>query len=198
MSASRLLAGRNRRGLGLVELLVSLAIAASLLTATGVALNASFDAYQINQQQATLLQSTRLTMNRMLATIRRCKLHAPYGSTQATQFAVGQTVTGNGIAMFDVNDVETVYRYDAANKRILFVAGGTTHPLLEGVESFNVTLEPMRSAKSVKTGGPWDLLRRATIWVSVKTNDSTSGVAEGTGTQTLTLSGSVMPRRNTW
>jgi prepilin-type N-terminal cleavage/methylation domain-containing protein len=167
MSRRRVHLIRRRRGMGLVELLVSLAIAASLLTATGVALNASFAAYQVNQQQATLLQSTRLTMNRILSTIRRCKLHAPDTSSQATQFAIGATVTDTGIDMFDANDVETIYRYDAANKRILFIAGGTTHPLLEGVESFNVTLEPMRSAESVRTGGPWDLLRRATIWVSV-------------------------------
>src|SRR5688500_9811580 len=33
----------------------------------------------------------------------------------------------------------------------------------EGVEAFTVRMEPMRSAASIRTGGRWDLLKRATI-----------------------------------
>jgi hypothetical protein len=184
--------------MGLVELLVALAIAASLLTAVGVALNAASDAYQINQQQAILLQSTRLTMNRMLATIRRCQLHAPDTSAKSTQFATGASVTDTGIDMYDNNNVLTIYRYDAANQRVNLIAGGNTRPMIEGVTAFNVTMQPMRSANSVRTGGPWDLLQRASIVLTVKTNAKTSSGTEGMGQQTLTMSASVMPRRNTW
>jgi len=188
----------RRRGLGLVELMVALAIAAALLTATGVALSAATDAYQINQQQAILLQSTRTTMNRMLTTIRRCQLHAPDTTTARNQFATGTTVNDTGIDMYDNNNTLTIYRFDAANQCVNLVIGGKAHPMIEGVTAFQVTMQPMRSAQSVRTGGPWDLLQRASIVLTVKTNAKTSAATEGQGLQTLTMSASVMPRRNTW
>jgi type II secretory pathway component PulJ len=184
--------------MGLVELMVALSISAALLTATAVALNAATDAYQINQQQAILLQSTRTTMNRMLTTIRRCQLHAPDTTAARNQFATGGTVSDTGIDMYDSNSVLTIYRYDAANQRVNLVIGGNTRPMIEGVTAFQVTMQPMRSAQSVRTGGPWDLLQRASIILTVKTNATTSAGSEGQGLQTLTMSASVMPRRNTW
>lgn len=191
-------ATRARSGLGLAEMLIALSIASCLLIATGVALDASIRAYQVNQQQAVLLQSSRLAMNRVLSTVRRCKLHAPEDAAQRANFATGLTVTGSGVAMFDEDDVPNVYRYDAATKTVQFVKGGTAYPLIHGVEEFQVTLEPMRSSEAVRTGGGWDLLKRATILITVRTTSETGGVGEGTGRVTMTLSGSVMPRRNTF
>jgi Tfp pilus assembly protein PilW len=186
-----------RKGMGLVEALVALSIAASLLTATAVALTTAVKAYQINQQQAGLLQQTRLAMNRMLSTIRRNQLHQPDSSTLRTQFAAGATVTDTAIDMFDASSTEITYKYDATNKRVNMIVGGTTRPLIEGVETFTVKLEPMRSATSVRTGGPWDLLKRATILITVKPNSKNALGTEGKDEVTLTLSASVMPRRNT-
>ena len=184
--------------MGLVELMVALAITASLLTATAAALSAATDAYRINQQQAILLQSERLTLNRMLSMIRRCQLHAPDSATPRTQFATGATVTDTGIDMYDANNVLNIYRYDSTNQRLNLIIAGTTRPLMEGVTAFTVTMQPMRSYNSVRTGGPWDLLQRASIVLTVKTNASTSAGSEGMGEQTMTMSASVMPRRNTW
>jgi hypothetical protein len=59
-------------------------------------------------------------------------------------------------------------------------------------------MEPMRSATSIKTGGGYDLLKRATVNITVRTTEENSLASETTGTQTLTLSASVMPRRNVW
>jgi hypothetical protein len=70
--------------------------------------------------------------------------------------------------------------------------------LAYGVEDFNVRMEPMRSATSIKTGGGYDLLKRATVNITVRTMDTNTQASETTGTQTLTLSASVMPRRNVW
>lgn len=75
---------------------------------------------------------------------------------------------------------------------------GKSHVMCDGVETFTVRMEPMRSADSIRTGGSWDLLKRATLLLTVKTNNNTSTKGEGIGKQTVTLSASVMPRRNAW
>ena len=53
----------------------------------------------------------------------------------------------------------------------------------------------MRSETSTKTGGTWDLLKRATILLTVETSTKTSFGPEDIGSMKLSLSASVMPRR---
>ena len=188
----------RRLGLGLVELMIAMSISVTLLAATGIALDTSIKAYQINVQQASLLQQTRVAITRMTTMIRRTKLHAPENATLSGQFATGRTVTGQSIEMFDTNNIETIYRYDSASKSVLAIVGGVPHTLIHGVDDFQVTMEPMRSADSVKTGGPWDLLKRATIFLTVRTTSQTAFGDEAPGDVSLSISGSVMPRRNAW
>ena len=187
-----------RRGLGLVELMVALSISAALLTATAFALDTAVKAYRINLQQAALLQNARTAMNRILTTIRRAKLHAPDSAALRTQFAANTTVTGTGIDMFDSNNTEIDFRYDATKKVVNAVYNGIAHPLIHGVEDFSITMKPMRSAASAKINGPWDLLERATILITVKTADENTMDVESPDKVQITLSASVMPRRNTW
>ena len=189
---------RRRRGIGLIELLVALSISAALLTATAVAIDASFKAYAINQEQSDLTQRSRLAMYRMTTMLRQTKLHAPHTAALSAQFATGATVTDNGIDMFDLAGQSVTYRYDSTNKQLLAVVGGASHVMCDGVQAFTVRMEPMRSTDSIKTGGSWDLLKRASIVLTVKTTSHTSVEGEGIGKQTVTLSASVMPRRNAW
>ena len=179
---------RRRRGVGLVELLVALSIGAALLTATAVAVNASFKAYAINQELGDLNQRSRLTMYRITAMIRQTKLHAPHTASVAAQFAAGKTVTDTGIDMFDLNDQIVSYRYDPSQKQLLVVVGGKSHVMCEGVEAFSMRMEPMRSATSIRTGGSWDLLRRATLLLTVTSTANTATKGEGVGKQRITLS----------
>jgi hypothetical protein len=189
---------RPRRGVGMVELLIALSITAALLTATAVAVDAAFKGYKINEENTLLTQRARVALNFMTTSIRTTQLHAPDTAGLATQFAGGATVTDTGIDMYDAGNRPLTFRYDAANKRLLAVSNGTTYVMAQGVESFQVKMEPMRSSASVKTGGGWDLLRRATITLSVRTNAATALPSETTGRQVVTLSASVMPRRNAW
>ena len=178
---------------------MAIAITAGLLTATAFALDASIKAFHINQQQSILMQNTRLAMTRVLTTVRRCKLHAPDAAAKRTDFAAGKTVTDGGITMYDQNNQLATYRYDAATKTVNFIANdGKSYPLIHGVEEFIVTLEPMRSPNAVRTGAGWDLLKRCTVQITVRTVNETALAHEGVGRVKLTLSGSVMPRRNTW
>jgi type II secretory pathway component PulJ len=189
---------RRRLGLGLAEMMMAVMITAILLTAAAAALNASFKAYAINQEQATLMQQARIAMYRMCTMIRTCDAHAPYNSTPLANFSVGVTVTDQGISMFDINNNEVTYRYDAASKQLLCITGATQNTLLEGVEQFDVTMEPMKSEVSARTAGSYDLLRRASITLGIRTTSSTAKVGESTGVQVVSLSTSVAPRQNAW
>ena len=187
-------ARRRPYGLSLVEVLIALGLSAMLLVATAVGVDASARAYQINQEQSLLIQRARIAMERMTTVIRTTHDHAPDSVAAAANFAKGQTVTDTGIDLFDTNNVETMFRYDAPGKRILAIIANNTYVLVDGVESFQITLEPMQSANSLRTGGGFDLLRRANITLAVR-NDA---LAPGQSGQTIALSASVMPRQNTW
>jgi prepilin-type N-terminal cleavage/methylation domain-containing protein len=60
----------RRRGFSVMELIVALAISAMLLSASLVALDASFKAYQRTTEEASTHAVSRLAMHRMLALIR--------------------------------------------------------------------------------------------------------------------------------
>ena len=189
----------RRRALSLAEVLVSLVISATLLTAVAVAIDASFKSYQVNEEQSMLTQRARLALYRMLANIRTTQLHQPYSATGIASFASGQIVTDTGISMYDNTGTETTYMYDAPSQELRAIHGSTTYVLLEGVKAFQVKMEPMKSAESVKTGSQtYDLLMRTTMLITVATNSKTSAASETTGMQNVTLSSSVMPRRNVW
>jgi len=187
---------RRHRGLGLAELLVALAISAAVLTAVAVATDASFTAYKVNQENAALMQRARLAMYRILSEIRTSDTHSPITASLSTTFQTGVAVTDTGIKMYDDNDVLRTYSFDSANSRLLVNINGSSHVLAEGVQAFRVKFEPMKSAASVRSGGVYDLLKRATITLTVRTNAATSASSETTGDQTVTISSSVMPRRN--
>ncbi len=67
-----------RRGFNLIEMLMALAISAMLLTATMVALDASFMAYQSTTEQASTHTIARLAMNRILSLIRTGQEFGPF------------------------------------------------------------------------------------------------------------------------
>lgn len=188
----------RRAGVGLAELLVALAICASLLTAVAVALDASINSYKINQEQSALTQRARLAAHRILTAIRQAEAHSPITTALVNNFTAGARVTDIGVAMIDSAGNDVTYRYDSVNRRLIQRAGGVDRVLVQGVSAFSVTLEPMRSPDSVRTGGGFDLLYRATILLTVCNDSNTTRASETTGSQTISISSSVMPRRNVW
>lgn len=184
--------------MGLVELLISMSISASLLTAVAVAVDACFRGYRANQEQAILMQRSRVSQNFICTNIRTTQDHAPLSDAQRRGFDSGATVTDTGIEMLDLNGKLVKFEWDVPTKRLLVMADGRTNVLAYGVENFTVRMEPMRSATSVRTGGGYDLLKRATVNITVRTTEENAQASETTGAQTLTLNASVMPRRNVW
>ena len=72
-----------RKGLSLVELLIALAITAVLLTATAVAIDASFRAYADAAEQSSAQAASRMVTNRLLALIRTGTAHGPLSDQPA-------------------------------------------------------------------------------------------------------------------
>jgi prepilin-type N-terminal cleavage/methylation domain-containing protein len=190
--------GLKRRGVGLVELLIALAISAMLLTATAIAVDASFKAYANNQEQSSLLQQSRMALNRMVTSIRTSDSHAPADFNLLVDFKNGKKVTGTAIAMFQEDGTNIVYHYDSAKQLLLADVRGKSYTLARGVQAFAIIMEPMRSEEALRTGGGYDLLRRASIQITIGTTGQTAQSSETTGKHPVTLSVSVTPRRNSW
>lgn len=183
-----------RRGVGLIELLIALAITAGLLTAAAIGIDASFKAYSINQTQSDTLQRARLCLHRLTTYIRTSSAHSPIDDARADSFAHGSVVTDTGIALFDENDNELTFRYDAPNQQLIVRENNTDHVLLRGVTAFSVRMTPMRSVTSIKTGGGFDVLRQATITLTVRFSDDASDTQGDEASRTITLSTSSTPR----
>jgi prepilin-type N-terminal cleavage/methylation domain-containing protein len=188
----------QRRGVGLIELLLALAISALLLTATAVAVDASFKAYANNQEESSLLQQARMALNKVVTSIRTSDTHAPTNPTLLVDFREGLKVTGTAIGMLQEDGTDIVYRHDAVKKQLIADVNGKSFIAARGVEAFAVTMEPMRSQEALRTGGGYDLLRRANILITIRTTSETAQSSETTGKHPVTLSVSVTPRRNSW
>ncbi|MCA9275858.1 MAG: prepilin-type N-terminal cleavage/methylation domain-containing protein [Phycisphaerales bacterium] len=68
----------TRRGFSMIEVLISLTITATLLTATMAALNTSFKSYQVTSEGASTNVVARIVMQRLTAMIRTGDSFGPY------------------------------------------------------------------------------------------------------------------------
>ncbi len=205
----------SRHGLSLVEMLLALSISAGLLLATAAAVNASFAAYRINQEQSDLTQRARLTLHRMLAEIRQADLHLP-APDDASVFSsgievntpmirVGRSDSGTGSQFWQ--EEGTILRqaitWTRSGHTWTTATTGEPQVLLRGVgtgeaDLLGFTLTPMKSPTAARGGLPYDLLRRGTVRFTLRDTARDLGAAESTGKQSVTLSSSVTPRRNAW
>jgi prepilin-type N-terminal cleavage/methylation domain-containing protein len=197
----------RRRGVGLIELLVALAICAALLTAVGVAMDASFKAYGIDESQAQLMERSRLAMNRMLTYIRSTNQHLPDDDASQTNFQNGLITKASSIRMMIDATHGIIFRQSGTTLQAVSftingaaLTEGTSRTLLNGVNAgdFTITFEPQRSAEAIKTGGKYDQLKRASITLTVRAATATAVTGEEVQNQSITLSGAVMPRPNMW
>lgn len=190
---------RQRRAMAVVELLIALAISGMVLAAVAYSVDACFRAYSINQEQSDLMQRARTGMHRIITTIRTTNAHQPLSADALLAFKEGIVVSDSGIAMFDADDRPINFKFDAPRGQVLAVDGaGNEYVMLRGVRKFEIKFEPLRSEQSARTGGPYDKLLRATVLVTVQTTGNALDIDETVAAQTVTLSSSVMPRRNIW
>jgi prepilin-type N-terminal cleavage/methylation domain-containing protein len=191
---------RRARGLSLVEMLVALAITAALLTATMVAIDASFKAYASAAESASTQTATRMIVNRLLAIIRTSTAHGPLAPADAPADP-DVTFTGNNIESWFVvlqdirgNLVRLEYR-DADDQLWIEVTdtAGTVitpfQPLLGGVTYASFHLK--RRENQI---GVW-VLERATMELEVVPDQDNTLSIESANETTIRILASSMPRR---
>ncbi len=186
---------RFSRGFTLVEILIAVAIAALLFTATATAMKACVDSFTANQASADTLQRARVTMLRLSQQIRAGEDHLPVTTARQTSFIAGTTVTDSGITFIDDKGQTIRCSYNAGTQVLsIQVDGGTARTLASSVSTFTVRMVPVRSAGSIKTGGVYDELERVTITLAI------NPVVDGNEMlgQPVTLSESITPRARLW
>lgn len=177
----------RRRAFSMIEMLLALAITASLLTATMVALDASFKGYQKTTESASTHVVSRIMMHRLLAMIRTGTDFGPYPANPLVQ----PTLTSDYLQLMTDDGQVIEIRYDSANMRIDAVLNPGTvdeqiQPMLGGVSAcaFELTYDI----------GP--RLRQASIDITIEPNDDVSLSVEGDeNVPPIRLVASVSPRR---
>ncbi len=188
----------SRRGLSLIELLISLAITAVLLTATMVAIDASFMAYASAAEQASTQTASRLVVHRLLAYIRTGTAHGPLTPDPNADPPVtldGDTISSNYLELIDPNGKLIRVEYNAEEQTLYGTISdmdgdnATTQPLLTGVTACAFSANRRLDANGVL------VLNRATMDLTVVPNADTSTTIErGPGTA-VRLIASTMPRK---
>ena len=190
-----------RRGFNLVELLVALGISATLLTATMVALDASFKAYQMTTEVASTHTIARLTIHRMLALIRTSNEFGPFPVDPTVEIVESNFIEfirpdGTGMSIEYVETATADRPQGDALYVVLFDNNGVetaAHVLLEGVQP------------QVDAGGdpiaPFVLeyelgrrLHRVKIDITIVPDDNQSLELEGVNNGVIRLVASAMPR----
>ena len=192
----------RRRGLSLAEMLVSLAITALLLTATMVAIDASFRSYAVAAESASTQVSTRMVTHRLMSMIRTGTAQGPLtpddeldGFTEPTYS--GNDITSDYMVIEDNQGNLITLEYRSVDQMIYYTvepaSGGTatTLPLLGGVTQCTFRLQRRRDASTNYT---W-VLERGSVDMTVQPDaDSTLGL-EASNSPPIRVMTSTAPRR---
>ncbi|MEX0774863.1 MAG: prepilin-type N-terminal cleavage/methylation domain-containing protein [Phycisphaeraceae bacterium] len=188
-----------RRGLSLVEALVSLVIVAMLLTATMVATDASFHAYANAAEQASSQAATRMVTNRLLMLLRTSTAHGPLLPDATTTPAVtlsGDLLTGPYLEMIDPSNklVRIEYHTDAKElwmtRSNLDGSNSVSQPLMGGVTAASFMCRRRRNDLGV-----W-ILDRGTMDLTVQPGgDTTLELETAAESEPIRVIASTMPRK---
>src|SRR5262245_50664909 len=112
----------RRRGLSLVEVMISLAVSATLLTAVAIAFSASTDAIEMNDQMFRCTQAARVSVNQIMTEARRCQ---------------SGVVSANSLELTLANGEVRAYSFDSAKKQLVATLYALplveTHPMAHNV-----------------------------------------------------------------
>ena len=187
--AGRRAAARRRRGFNLVEVLMALAITATLLTATLAALDASFRAYQSTTEEVSTQSIGRIVMHRVLTLLRTGSEFGPFPADPRVN-----RIRSDFIEFRTQNGEVVTIRWERDTERLMYeVDGEAPVELLDGVvgtedEAGNL-LEPF--TLEFEQGRR---LYRATVDLTVEPNDVIDLDLEGDRARRIRLVGSAMPR----
>lgn len=118
----------RRRGLSLVEALLSLSISAMLLTAVGAAYRASAQAIEMNDQFFRATQAARVSINQVMAEVRKCQ---------------SGVVSSDSLELTTANGHIRTYTFDDTNDKLTITIDDGVTPVthtmaknVQGIEFF--------------------------------------------------------------
>ncbi len=181
-----------------MELLVALAITAMLLTATMVAIDASFQAYAAAAESASTQTATRMVVHRLLALVRTSTAHGPLEPDAGSSPPVvlnGDTIESHFLELIDArgNLVRVEYREDDEEVWVVITPFGggaaTEQPLLGGVTAARFFAHRRFDRDGVL------VLERGSIDLTVAPDvDNTLAIDDG-DTPPIRVIASTMPRK---
>lgn len=196
---------QKSRGLSLVEMLIALAISAMLLTATMVAIDASFQAYAAAAETASTQTATRMVINRLLTLIRTSTahgplLHDPTDTPPVVLLADGQTIESYYLELLNPQgDLIRIEYRDATHATtpnelwmIMDPAGSGTQiqqPIMGGVTDAKFFTHRRTDKDGVL------VLERGTVDMTVEADDDNTLALEGAGLPPIRVIASTMPRK---
>jgi prepilin-type N-terminal cleavage/methylation domain-containing protein len=169
----------SRRGLSLLEVMISLAITSMLLTAIAAAFQSSASVIEVNDRFFRATQSGRVALNQMCTEIRRCD------SIDDSKITANLLPILRPPETRPANEALRYYKYDAANKRLVIYFERTNgtfsqeYPLAEEVQSSPFSWDMGKDANNT------DCVARVSIVINVQV-----------GVNNVRLSGSAAPRRS--
>lgn len=189
MKASR--AG-HRSAFSVPELVIALAISATLLLATMMALGVSFKAFQSTTRTVSTGVTGRIVIERLQAMIRTGVDFGPLPGSPL------DTIVASDSIQIDMGDGEWItLRWDEATETLLWEDDGESWPLLEGVTQLPVgEVNPISPFTLEFKDGRW--LNRAVIDLVVEHDDAQDISVEGDSNDQFRLIGSAMPRMASW
>lgn len=190
---------RRGRGLSLVEVLIALAITSVLLTATMVALDASFRSYATATDQAASQAGTRMVVNRLLTLIRTSSAHGPLEPDAAanppvTLDAATNVLTSNYFELMDEGGNLIRVEYRAANNQLWLIrtpAGSMVaeeQPLLDDVTAAQFFLRRRVNSEGLL------ILERATLDITVQPTADPTLYIERSSDAPIRVVASTLPR----
>lgn len=189
---------RRSAGLSLVEVLIALAISAILLTATMVAVDASFYAYATAANTAATQSATRMVTHRLLTLIRTSTAHGPLDAdpdNDPPATITNDVITSPYMELMDAdgNLIRIEYR---PNQQELWMqqipaSGGTpvAQPVLGGV-----TNAVFYAKRRLNNDGLW-VLERGTMDITVQPGVDQTLELENRVADPIRVIGSTMPRK---
>jgi prepilin-type N-terminal cleavage/methylation domain-containing protein len=184
---------RARRAFTLIELLIALAITATLLVAMLMALQASFRAYQATVEEASTHVTARVVAARLQAMVRT---GASFGPLPAD--ARDARVRGDNFSATLASGETVAVRLDRASATLFVRAGdGPERALLSGVRG-PVGDDGAALGAFTLEFDKGTTLRRASFDLTVERNPDTQLAIEGDEVTPLRLVGTASPRRSPW
>ncbi|MCH2135986.1 MAG: type II secretion system GspH family protein [Phycisphaerales bacterium] len=182
---------RRTRGFSLIELLISLVLAALLMIAVMVALDMGFRAYRASAEQVSAGVQGRIIIERLQAMVRGGVDFGPLPSSPSET-----SIESDCLAIQMPEGDWVTLAWDATTSELTWTGTDGTHALLEGVTQAldsGGTLQPFRLDFH---DGRW--LMNATMDLVVEPELVTGLDLEGDQTPPLRFTGSARPRIAAW